>query len=89
MDNHALQKDNFLVYTLDLQINLLELNPAYPKEPKTLGQHIRKARMDRGLLIRELAALVGVSPDTIINWELRDVKPMGKNLGKIRKAMDL
>ena len=42
--------------------------------------------MDRGMMIRELAALVGVSPDTIINWELRDVKPMGKNLEKIREA---
>lgn len=31
--------------------------------------------MDRGLLIRELAALVGVSADTVINWELRGVKP--------------
>ena len=31
--------------------------------------------MDRGLLIKDLAALVGVSPDTIINWELRGVKP--------------
>ena len=31
--------------------------------------------MDRGLLIRELAALVGVTADTVINWELRGVTP--------------
>ena len=24
-------------------------NPGYPKEPKTLGDHIRKCRFDRGL----------------------------------------
>lgn len=64
-----------MFYALDLTINLLELNPAYPKEPKTLGERIRKARMDKGLLIRELAALIGVSADTVINWELRGVKP--------------
>ena len=87
--NHALQKDNLLFYTLDLTINLLELNPAYPKEPKTLGEHIRKARMDKGLLIRELAALVGVSPDTIINWELRGVKPFGTRLERVKEILQL
>ena len=85
--NHAVQNDNFLVCTLDLKINLLELNPAYPKEPKTLGEQIRKARMDQGLLIRELATLVGVSPDTIINWELKGVKPTGQKLGKIKEVL--
>jgi len=33
--------------------------------------------MDGGLLIRERAALIGVSPDTIIHWEVRDVKLFG------------
>ncbi len=31
--------------------------------------------MDRRLMIKELAALVGVSEDTVINWEKRGVKP--------------
>lgn len=31
--------------------------------------------MEKGLLIRERAALVGVSADTVINWELRGVQP--------------
>ena len=31
--------------------------------------------MDEGLLIRELAVLVGVTSDTVINWEQRGVKP--------------
>ena len=87
----AVQNTNFVtdcpIYTFEFEVNLLELNPAYPKNPKTLGEHIRKARMDRGLMIRELAALVGVSPDTIINWELRGVKPMGQRLGKIKEVV--
>ena len=78
-----------MFYTLDLTINLLELNPAYPKEPKTFGEQIRKARMDKGLLIRELAALVGVSPDSIINWELRNVKPAGNRFERIREILRL
>ncbi len=48
-----------------------------------LGEHIRKARMDKGLPTRELAALVGVSPDTIINWELRGVRPKENVLDRL------
>ena len=83
-----LQKDNFLLCTVDLTINLLELNPAYPKKPKTLGEQICKARMDKGLLIRDPAALVGVSPDTVINWEMRGVKPMGRSLRRLQEALE-
>ncbi len=43
--------------------------------------------MDQGLLIRELAALVGVTSDTVINWELRGVKPMGKSLRRLQEAL--
>ena len=57
------------LYTFEVEIDLLLHNPAYPKEPKTLGERIRKARMDKGLLIRELAALIGVSADTGGNCE--------------------
>ena len=78
-----------LIYTFEFEVNLLELNPTYPKDPKTFGDYIRRARMDKGLLIRELATLVGVSPDTIINWELRHVKPTGKGLEKIAQVLGL
>ena len=89
--NHASQKYNFPEpsYTLELRLNLVELDPTYPKEPQTFGQSIRKARMDRRLMIKELAALVGVSADTIINWELRNVKPTGKGVEGLREVLNL
>lgn len=31
--------------------------------------------MDRELMIKDLAALIGTTEDTVINWELRGVKP--------------
>ena len=31
--------------------------------------------MDRELMIKDLAAMIGTTEDTVINWELRDVKP--------------
>ena len=86
--NPAVQNTNFvtrcLIYTFETEINLLDFNPAYPKEPKSLGEKIRKARMDRGLLIRELAEQIGVTEDTVINWEVRGRKPVGNNIRKVR-----
>ncbi len=43
--------------------------------------------MDKGLLIRELASQLGVIEDTVINWEVRDIKPEGRNLEKIREFL--
>ena len=42
---------------------------AYPKEIKSLGDHIRKRRLDLGLLQEQAAAMIGVNKDTLRNWE--------------------
>jgi transcriptional regulator with XRE-family HTH domain len=41
----------------------------YPKELKTLGDHIRKKRLDMGLLQAQVAMRIGVTASTIFNWE--------------------
>jgi len=43
----------------------------YPEHPRTIGEHIKKRRMDRGLLQHEVAEEMGVCAWTVINWELR------------------
>jgi len=40
--------------------------------PRTFGEHLRKARMDAGLMIKQQACMLGVTPDKVINWELGD-----------------
>jgi len=75
--------------TFETEINLLDFNPRYPKEPKSLGEQIRKVRMDKGLMIKELASQLGVSEDTVINWEIRGRKPKGMNLERIKKFLML
>jgi len=77
------------VYTLDIEVNLLELNPKYPKNPQTLGEKIRKARMDKGLQIKELAKIVGVTSDTVINWEIRNIIPRKRYLEKVRTVLNI
>jgi len=59
------------------------LPEAYPKAPTTLGDHLRKKRLDMGLLQREVAVLLGVHASTINNWEnnLRD--PSSRRKDKI------
>jgi len=41
----------------------------YPKELKSLGDHIRARRLDLGLFQSQVAELIGVCPLTITNWE--------------------
>jgi transcriptional regulator with XRE-family HTH domain len=42
----------------------------YPENPETLGEHLRKARIDHGLRQEEVAAALGVGKTTICNWEM-------------------
>ena len=71
-----------------MNLNLNDFDPDYPQEPKTLGERIRKARMDKGLMIKELAEKIGVTEDTVINWEIRDMKPHGKSMERVREFLE-
>jgi len=51
---------------------------AYPKEIITIGDQIRKTRLDRGLLQKDVAKLIGVTEDCITNWEKNRNKPQKK-----------
>ena len=50
-------------------------NPAYPAELNTIGDHLRKRRLDLGLLQKELAVRIGVTTCTIMYWETNRVAP--------------
>ena len=55
---------------------------------QTLGEKLRKVRMDNGLMTKEFARLIGVTSDTVINWEIRDIKPEGENLERVREFLE-
>jgi transcriptional regulator with XRE-family HTH domain len=48
----------------------------YSEIPQSLGQHLRKRRKELGLLQREAAGMLGVSTDTVVNWEKDKTKPV-------------
>jgi len=60
----------------------------YPKKPKSLGEQIRKKRMDQKMPQKELGKIIGVSECTIFNWENNRSQPTIKYLPKIYKFLD-
>jgi len=53
---------------------------------RTLGERIKKWRVEQGLFQVDLAKRIGVSEMTIVNWEKGRTKPTEKNLGRIKRV---
>jgi transcriptional regulator with XRE-family HTH domain len=51
------------------------IDRAYPAELRSIGDHVRKRRLDLGLLQREVALRVGVDKTTVFNWETGTASP--------------
>ena len=54
---------------------LKPLPDACPAELVTLGDHIRKRRLDLGLLQKDVADELGVDRNTVVNWETNLTSP--------------
>ena len=70
-------------YTLSRPLLKNLFTKDYPVNPKTFGARLGKARMDAGLQIKELASMIGVSKDSVSNWEIRGMRPGPWNLEKV------
>jgi DNA-binding transcriptional regulator YiaG len=46
-------------------------NKPYPSNPVSLGDHLRKQRLDQRLTQPEVAVKLGVSLATVVKWEIR------------------
>lgn len=56
---------------------------AYPKELSTLGDWIRKTRLDQGLFQEQVARILGVAEQSLTNWEVGHSEPEVKYMPKI------
>ena len=77
-----------MVYTLEIEINLLEFDPKYPGNPQILGEKLRKARMDKKITLKEVAALFGVSETVVLNWEIRGKMPEANMMEKVKDFIE-
>lgn len=55
----------------------------YVDEPQTIGQHIKKRRIELGLTQPQAAVHLGVSAETVLAWELGKTSPLPHTLGLI------
>lgn len=62
---------------------ILPLPRGYPREVRTLGEHIRRRRLDLGLGQRHLAARLGIREETLASWERDQAEPMPRHYGAI------
>jgi len=51
------------------------LEKAYPKKLVSLGDHLRKRRLDLGLFQKGVAVTIGVDTTTVYNWEKGHSEP--------------
>lgn len=49
---------------------------AYPTELKSIGDHIRKRRLDLGLFQKDVAKILGANMASILNWEKNRTDPV-------------
>jgi transcriptional regulator with XRE-family HTH domain len=61
----------------------LDFPISYARDPKTIGEHIRKVRLYRGLRQRDLASQLNVTEMTVGNWELGKEGPSIQHLEAI------
>lgn len=54
------------------------VNQAYPEKLISLGDHLRKVRLDRGLSQSQVAGLLQVTTDTVTYWEMNRCRPTAK-----------
>ncbi len=58
-------------------------------QPKTLGEFIRRRRFENDLFAKELAKLIGVTEDTVLNWENSRTYPSQKKVILLKEHLNI
>jgi transcriptional regulator with XRE-family HTH domain len=56
---------------------------------KTLGQFLGKRRLENDLFAKELASLIGVTEDTVLNWEKSRTYPSQNKIILLKERLDI
>ena len=75
---------------LNLSIKRPTTHPkGYPIKPKTLGEKIRRHRMDLGWFQKDVAKFVDVKTDTVTLWEKGRTIPNKKHQMKLKNFLKI
>ena len=58
------------------------------RNPTTLGEHIKKRRLELGLTQKQVANALGVNPWTVLNWETGQHQPPIRSIPGILAFLD-
>ena len=61
----------------------------YPATPRTIGERIRKHRLDLGLRQIDAAKAIGCNEMSIVNWEKGHTQPRSSHLPGVMKFLGL
>ena len=60
-----------------------------PNEPKTLGERLKKRRLELHLFQKDVARLIGTHTATIQNWERGIYEPAGRFVARIVRFLSV
>lgn len=60
-----------------------------PDDPVTLGDHLKRRRYEIGLFQREVADRLGVSKETVQNWETGATEPAVRSVPRILEFLEI
>ena len=59
----------------------------YPAKPRTIGEAIRKRRLDLGLRQADVAEIIGCNQMTIVNWEKGHTDPRTNKMANVKNFL--
>ena len=85
-DRYKIRMDRVALPFCHIQLQAQKhLSRAYPHELKTLGDHLRKKRLDLELLQEDVAKILGTNKASIVNWETNLRSP---HIGYVSRIID-
>jgi DNA-binding XRE family transcriptional regulator len=72
-------------YKISYSLAIILRLSLYPDQ--TLGERIKKWRLEQGLIQRDMAKMIGVDEMSIVNWETGKTEPRKMNLEKLKAIL--
>lgn len=59
----------------------------YPSNPVTLGDHLKKKRLDENLSMEQVCKDLNINPSTRLRWENNMIEPRGESVEKLKQYL--